>query len=212
MKKTTVYNLIIFIYLGLFCTKNYAQNNTFKNGDLLFINISCGPMCDAINAVTQGYNNEKFNHMGIVVVENNQPFVYEAIGDAVVKTPLNSFLKYTNQSIYLGQLKPEYQNLIPDALEFSKKQLGVPYDNDFIYNNEKYYCSELIYDAFLHANQGKPFFELFPMTYKEPNSNVFFSVWETHFKKQGISIPEGQLGCNPAGMSLDSKITIHKIN
>lgn len=185
-----------------------AQNKTLKNGDLLFININCGPMCDAINAVTEGFNGNDFNHMGMVISENDALFVYEAIGKAVVKTPLNTFLSYTKTPIYLGRLKDEYQNLIPDAIAFSDKQLGVPYDNDFIYDNGKYYCSELIYDAFLFANDNKPFFQLFPMTYKEPNSDGFFPVWETHFKKQDIEIPEGKLGCNPGGMSLDKKITM----
>jgi len=189
-----------------------AQKHPFKNGDLIFINISCGPMCDAINAVTQAYNNEKFNHMGLVVVQNNKTFVYEAIGTAVVKTPIQTFLGYSNDPIYVGKLNPEFNQLIPDALAFAEKQLGIPYDNDFLYNNGKYYCSELIYDAFLYANNNKPFFKLFPMTYKEPKSENYFPVWETHFKKQGLPIPEGQPGCNPGGMSLDKKITLTKIN
>lgn len=185
-----------------------AQNQPLKNGDILFININCGPMCDAINAVTEGFESKDFNHMGMIVFENNAYFVFEAIGKEVVKTPLKKFISYTKEPIYLGKLKDEYQYLIPDAIAFSEKQLGVPYDNDFIYNNQKYYCSELIYDAFLFANNNKPFFKLFPMTYKEPNSDNFFPIWVEHFKKQGIEIPEGKLGCNPGGMSLDNKITI----
>src|SRR5690606_2062329 len=109
---------------------------------------------------------------------------------------------------YLGKLKDEFQYLIPNAIAFSEEQLGVPYDNDFIYDNGKYYCSELIYDAFLFANGNQPFFELFPMTYKEPNSENLFPIWVKHFKKQNIEIPEGKPGCNPGGMSLDEKITL----
>ena len=107
----------------------------------------------------------------------------------------------------MGRLKKEHEHLIPAAVKFAYDQIGVPYDNDFIYNNNKYYCSELIYDAFLHA-YGKPFFTLYPMTYKEPKSKDYFPIWVEHFKTQGIDIPEGQLGCNPGGMSLDPKIKI----
>ncbi|UYW01264.1 hypothetical protein K5I29_12565 [Flavobacterium agricola] len=207
-----IFQKIIFL-LALLLTQLFtAQNHSFKNGDLLFININCGPMCDAINAVTQGYNNEKFNHMGLVVVQNGETFVYEAIGKAVVKTPIKTFLAYSKDPIYVGELLPEYQKLIPNALTFSENQLGIPYDSDFIYNNGKYYCSELIYDAFLTANNNQPFFQLFPMTYKEPNSADYFPIWVTHFKKQGIEIPEEQPGCNPGGMSLDNKITLKRIN
>lgn len=190
----------------------FAQNHKFENGDLLFININCGPMCDAINAVTVGFEGNDFNHMGMIVSENNAYFVYEAIGKAVVKTPIKEFISYTKEPIYLGKLKNEYRKLIPAALLFSEKQLGVPYDNDFIYDNGKYYCSELIYDAFKFANNSKPFFQLFPMTYKEPNSEDFFQVWQEHFKKQGIDIPEGKPGCNPGGMSLDEKIELKILN
>ena len=204
-----IYNNFIFIVFCLILNTNIsAQNQKLENGDLLFININCGPMCDAINTVTEGFENNDFNHMGMVITENNEYFVYEAIGKAVVKTPLKTFVSYTKEPIYIGKLKDEYQYLIPDAIAFSEKQIGVPYDNDFIYNNEKYYCSELIYDAFLLANNNKPFFKLFPMTYKEPNSDNFFPIWIEHFDKQNIEIPEGKPGCNPGGMSLDEKIDI----
>ena len=204
-----IYNNFIFIVFCLILNTNIsAQNQKLENGDLLFININCGPMCDAINAVTEGFENNDFNHMGMVITENNEYFVYEAIGKAVVKTPLKTFVSYTKEPIYIGKLKDEYQYLIPDAIVFSEKQIGVPYDNDFIYNNEKYYCSELIYDAFLLANNNKPFFKLFPMTYKEPNSDNFFPIWIEHFDKQNIEIPEGKPGCNPGGMNLDEKIDI----
>lgn len=199
-----------FIFIAFFLIFNQtitAQNQKLENGDLLFININCGPMCEAINAVTEGFEGKDFNHMGMIINENNEYFVYEAIGKSVVKTPLKTFISYTKEPIYLGRLKEVFQKLIPDAISFSEKQLGVPYDNDFIYDNGKYYCSELIYDAFLSANNNKPFFKLYPMTYKEPNSDNFFPIWIEHFKNQNIEIPEGKLGCNPGGMSLDEKIT-----
>lgn len=197
------------IFILLFSISVFAQKTELKNGDLLFININCGGMCDAINAVTNGYNNNNFNHMGLVVkTAKNEYFVYEAIGSAVVKTPLKNFLAYTKNTVYVGTLKRKYANLIPKAISFCEEQLGVPYDDDFLYDNGKYYCSELIYDAFKFANNNKPFFKLFPMTYKEPKSDNFFSVWVEHFAKREIEIPEGKPGCNPGGMSLDKKITL----
>lgn len=187
---------------------HFAQKDKLQTGDLLFINISCGPMCDAINAVTEGYKGKDFNHMGLVLVENNEYFIYEAIGEAVVKTPLETFKSYTQEAIYLGRLKKKYRYLIPQAISFCQQHLGVPYDHNFLYDNGKYYCSELIYDAFKFANNNEPFFKLYPMTYKEPNSSTFFPIWVEHFNKIGIPIPEGEPGCNPGGMSLDKKITI----
>lgn len=199
---------ILLLLFSTFVFNSYAQKEELLTGDLLFINISCGPMCEAINAVTEGYKGNDFNHMGIVVIENKKHYVYEAIGKAVVKTPLETFTSYTTKKMYKGRLKKKFRHLIPNTILFCEKQLGVPYDNDFLYNNGKYYCSELIYDAFLFANNNEPFFKLFPMTYKEPDSANYFPIWIKHFEKQGIEIPEGKLGCNPGGMSLDKKISL----
>lgn len=200
---------LLFIFIPII---TLAQKPKFKNGDLLFINLQCGGMCDAINAVTSGYKKNDFNHMGLVVTENNKDFfVYEAIGKAVVKTPLHQFISYTKKPIYRGELKRKYRNLIPKVIAFCENQLGIPYDNEFIYGNGKYYCSELIYDAFKNANNKQPFFKLFPMTFKEPQSNNYFPIWIEHFTLLGIEIPEGKPGCNPGGMSLDKKITLKKV-
>src|SRR5690606_12913345 len=189
----------------------FTQNPALKNGDLLFINVDCGAMCDAINAVTEGFNGNDFNHVGMVYSDNNNFFVYEAISKGVVKTPINDFLKRTDV-VYKGTLTEPFQHLISLAAAFCEMQFGVPYDNDFLYDNGKYYCSELIYDAFKSANNNEPFFKLFPMTYKEPGSDNFFPVWIEHFAKQGIEIPEGEPGCNPGGMSLDEKINLSVLN
>ena len=200
----------MFLFFIPFIT--LAQSPKLQKGDLLFINIQCGGMCDAINAVTSGYKNLDFNHMGIVTTTNNKDFyVYEAIGKAVVKTPVETFLSYTKKPVYKAKLKKRYTALIPAVLDFCERQLGVPYDNDFLYDNGKYYCSELVYDAFKAANHNQPFFQLFPMTYKEPGSDHFFPVWIEHFSQRGIEIPEGKPGCNPGGMSLDKKIRIQKL-
>lgn len=198
---------ISFILFSFTFTNSiFAQTPNLKNGDLLFINVHCGPMCEAINAVTEGFEGNVFNHVGMVYSNNNQDFyVYEAISKGVVKTPLNDFLNRIDV-VYKGSIKEPYEHLIPLAAQFCESQLGVPYDNDFIYDNGKYYCSELLYDAFLAANHNEAFFQLFPMTYKEPDSDQFFPVWMEHFAQQGIEIPEGKPGCNPGGMSLDEKI------
>lgn len=201
-------NIILFLFSSI---SLFAQKTDLKNGDLLFININCGEMCDAINAVTDGYKGNDFNHMGMVVLDNHKNiFVYEAIGNAVVKTPLKTFLAYTQKEIYIGTLKKKFLHLIPQALKFCETQLGVPYDDDFIYNNGKYYCSELIYDAFLQANNKEAFFQLEPMTYKEPGSNDYFPVWINHFNERKIEIPENKLGCNPGGMSKNRNINLKK--
>ncbi|WP_192348889.1 YiiX/YebB-like N1pC/P60 family cysteine hydrolase [Algoriphagus sp. Y33] len=180
----------------------------WQQGDILFQDGECGDFCDAIRAVTSGYEGRDFSHNGFLLQENNEWFVLEAISKGVTKTPLNSFLSRhldENQKpkAAVGRLKPEFRHLIPRALTEAEKLLGRPYDTGFDLSNDSYYCSELIHLTLQKANHGNPVFEIQPMTFKDPNSKEFFSVWEVYFEKLGMEIPEGKPGLNPGGMSLD---------
>jgi hypothetical protein len=199
-----------YIVIFLFgCSSLFAQTKIdLKDGDLIFQDMDCGPLCDAIEAVTEGYNGNDFSHMGLVYHRNDTLYIIEAAGKAVRLNTLEKFSKNTTKPMYVGRLKKQYRKLIPQAIAFSLKQLGVPYDDAYVYNNGSYYCSELIYDAFKNSNKGKPFFELSPMTYKQPGTKDFFPAWVSYFKRIGKPIPEGQPGCNPGGISVSDKIEI----
>lgn len=202
-------NLFITLLFFLGITSVFAQNKVqLQDGDLLFQDMDCGPLCDAIEAVTEGYNGNDFSHMGMVYHKNDTIYIIEAAGNAVRLTTLEKFSKNTKKPMLIGRLKKKYQKLIPSAINFSIKQLGVPYDDEYVYDNGSYYCSELIYDAFKAANKNKPFFELFPMTYKQHGTNEFFPAWVDYYKEIDKPIPEGLPGCNPGGMSTSDKIEI----
>ncbi|MBP6001065.1 MAG: hypothetical protein KA513_02390 [Flavobacterium sp.] len=200
MKK--LLTLLLFVSLA-----GFSQKLTLKSGDFLFQSMNCGPLCEAINEVTSGYQGRDFSHLGLVYLKNDSIYVIEAAGTEVKITPFETFKTYTTEKMYVGRLKRKYRALIPEAIAFALQQIGVPYDEEYVYNNGKYYCSELLYDAFLHANK-KPFFELFPMTFKSPKSNEFFEVWAEYYKKLHMEIPEGKLGCNPGGISTSAKLKI----
>ncbi len=185
----------------------FGQKSLLKTGDLIFQKMNCGELCEAIHAVTEGYEGNDFSHLGLVITENDSVYIIEAAGNAVRKVTLEQFSKNTKTTMYIGRVKPKYKNLIPHVIAFSKQQIGVPYDDDYLYDNGKYYCSELIYDAFLHA-YGKPFFELMPMTFKQPDSNEFFPAWVDYYNRINVEIPEGKPGCNPGGISTSDKIKI----
>jgi len=200
MKKLLTF--FLFLSFGVF-----SQKLTLKSGDLLFQSMNCGPLCEAINEVTSGYQGRDFSHLGLVYLKNDSIYVIEAAGTEVKITPFETFKTYTTEKMFVGRLKRKYRALIPEAIAFALQQIGVPYDEEYVYNNGKYYCSELLYDAFLHANK-KPFFELFPMTFKSPKSNEFFEVWAEYYKKLHMEIPEGKPGCNPGGISTSAKLKI----
>jgi hypothetical protein len=212
-----IYNLLLCILFNLISIVSYANKNSFKwkEGDILFQNGDCGDFCDAIRKVTNGYNGRDFSHNGILIKENQQWYVLEAISKGVSKTPLEIFLnrKLTKEGkpeVIVGRVNKKYKYLIPDALKFAKKQINKPYDYAFSFENEAFYCSELIHFAFKSANNGKDLFDPKPMTYKDPDTEEYFGIWISYFEKLNIPIPEEQLGLNPGGMSLSPIIRIVK--
>lgn len=198
----------IKLFFLLFTLTVFSQSKIkLQTGDIIFQKMNCGELCDAIHAVTKGYKDNDFSHLGLVLVENDSVFVIEAGGNAVRKVTLEQFSTYTKTTMFVGRLKRKYREYIPQAINFSLNQIGVPYDDDYLYDNGKYYCSELIYDAFLYAYE-KPFFELFPMTFKQPGKDEFFPVWIRYYENLDIKIPEGEPGCNPGGISTSDKLKI----
>ncbi len=200
-----------FIFLCLLpivvvAQKPYQQK--IKTGDLLFQNLDSGPLCDAIETVTEGYNAQKFSHIGLAYSRKDSMYIIEAIGKDVHLTSLQEFMARTNHPTIIARLKKQYQYLTNAAIQEALKQLGASYDDAFIYNNGKYYCPELIYDAFKRANNNKPFFKLEPMTFKDPTTHQFFPAWVDYYKSLNMDIPEGKPGINPGGISTSNKIMI----
>lgn len=123
----------ILFFLGTISL--FAQNKVeLHNGDLLFQDMDCGPLCHAIEAVTEGYNGNDFSHMGMVYHRNDTIYIIEAAGKAVRLTTLEKFSKNTEKPMLIGRLKKKHRKLIPNAINFSLKQLGVPYDDEYVYN------------------------------------------------------------------------------
>jgi len=201
----------VFLFLILVSPYLHAQippDIKLKTGDFIFQDLDCGPLCDAIEQVTRSYGGKHFSHIGLVAVQRDSTFIIEAIGKEVQMTPLKDFLKRTKNPMVVGRVKSDYSAVAKEAVQYALKEKGVPYDDEFLYDNKKYYCSELIYDAFKQANGGKDFFVLEPMTFKQPGSDNFFPVWIEYYKKLGIPIPEAEPGINPGGISISSKIDI----
>lgn len=227
MNKLASYFLICCIYFSCSSVKPEVLGQTdpviiefdhssfrLEPGDILFQDSDCGSFCDAIEKVTFGIGGSKFSHVGMVVPKGeNDLIVVEAVTAGVVETSLDrffarSFDENKKSKVVVARIKKEYKNLIPNAIDFSKTKLSLPYDDVFDISNNKYYCSELIYESFKYANDNKPIFELQKMTYKDPDTNSTFPIWEDYFQKLNVPIPEGEPGLNPGGMSKSSYIEI----
>ena len=204
---------IIFAFILLSsCFQQIEEEFTLNDGDFLFQDLDSSPLCDAIENVTPGFNNMNFSHVGIVSIIGGAPMVYEAYPPSVQLVDLKVFLsrsldKNNKPKVIVGRLKKEYRESIRSAIEFIENQVGTKYDEFFLYKNNQFYCSELLYDAFLKDS----IFELLPMNYKYQDSNEFQKQWINHFKKLHSEIPQGKLGINPGTMSISEKIEIVQI-
>ena len=209
MKRSILTLIILFYFSGV-----HAQfASELRTGDLLFQDLDCGPLCDAIESVTEGINGRDFSHCGIVLVENDQKFVLEAIGPGVIKTDIRQFLRRSGDStsirnVVAARFKSDFQKLILPAIEEAKSLLGKGYDHVFDIENDAYYCSELLYVIFKKANSGNEVFGLEPMTFKKTLSDNFDPAWVAYYKDLGAEIPEKALGTNPGLISRSDKIYI----
>ncbi len=199
------------------CSRGFLEKESafaLREGDLLFQDLDCGAVCDAIEKVTTGYKGAKFSHVGIVAKDANHQFVViEASRSGVETTPLHIFLgrsfdRQHRPKVAVGRVKSAFEYLIPSALKEASALIGKPYDSLFVVGNDRYYCSELIYEIFLQANNDKPVFPLRPMTFKDPDTGVTLAAWQKYFSHLGASVPEGQLGINPGGISRSPVLTI----
>ncbi|MDA3778654.1 MAG: YiiX/YebB-like N1pC/P60 family cysteine hydrolase [Bacteroidales bacterium] len=204
---------LLLITLVISCT-NKQNDFELQEGDIVFQDLDCGKLCDAIEKVTSGINNTDLSHIGIIIKsENDKLVVLEAIGERVHQTAIDTFLNRNSDEqgkpkVIVGRLKPQYKKLTPLAIEYAKELTNEPYDNVFDISNKSYYCSELIYYAFKKANNNIAFFKLFPMTFIDPETNKTFHTWIDYYANLNCEIPEGKPGLNPGSISRSDKIEI----
>ena len=221
--KLSILLLSLFAFMLLLSGCSFSPNNSsssktgaLQEGDLLFQDLNCGELCDAIEAVTDGVNGRDFSHCAMVVKINDTLQVVEAIGDKVQVTSLRNFFARsgdttTIENITVGRVLEKYHPIVAKAAMKVKEYIGQPYDDVFLMDNNSWYCSELLYDTFKEANDAKAFFELNPMTFKDPNTHTFFPAWVDYYKQLKQDIPEGKPGINPGLISRSEKIEIVRL-
>ncbi|MDR0534703.1 MAG: hypothetical protein LBH01_12200 [Verrucomicrobiales bacterium] len=118
-----------------------------QEGDILFQTLPHGQLADEIGNITQS----EWTHCGILVRENDQWQVAEAIGD-VHYTPLHLWIGRGRSikvaALRVPNLNEEQRGKITAEI---KKFLNKPYDYHYAPDDTEIYCSELVYKVYNHA-------------------------------------------------------------
>ena len=196
-------SIVILVTILSSCT-----NFKLKEGDLLFQDLDSSPLCEAIESVTSGHNNYNVSHIGFVINVNGELKVLEAIPPKVKLTALDTFLfrstdSNNNPKVFVGRLNEKFKNVIPAAVDYCLNRLEFTYDEFFLMNNNKYYCSELIYESFNSNN----IFKLEKMNFNNLDGGKN-EIWQKYFDELNMTIPQDSLGINPAAMSKSKNINI----
>lgn len=140
-------------------TTTWARNTApaVQEGDLIF-HASRSAQSLAIQQAT----GSRYSHMGIILLRDGKPFVFEA-ASTVKYTPLRVWIDRGQQGHYVvKRLKDAGQRLTPAALTTLHQQAGrfagKPYDAQFSWSDDRLYCSELvwkIYDRALGVRIGE---------------------------------------------------------
>ncbi|NBW95482.1 MAG: hypothetical protein EBR28_01810 [Planctomycetia bacterium] len=122
-----------------------------QDGDVIFQSLPHGPIVWAIEGVTRS----PYSHCGIVAKRDGEWIVYEAYR-GVSATPLKTFLfRGRGGGFAVYRLRDEHRRHVPETLRCCETYLGRPYDIRYRLDDEKIYCSELIYKAYRDATHGE---------------------------------------------------------
>jgi hypothetical protein len=116
------------------------------DGDIVF-QYSGSMQCAAIAQATHS----PYTHCGIVFMEGGKPVVWEAVGP-VLKTPYRDWVKHgVNDHAVVKRLKdtaPLTPVHIAAMRSEGEKEMGRPYDIWFNMDEERIYCSELVWKVY----------------------------------------------------------------
>ncbi len=156
---------------------------SLKTGDIILLDMDCFS-CELIEQQTGG----PFSHSGIVLKHGSRYFVAQSLGN-VHHIPLKNFLSYSRKKAQV--MRPKYLSYAMRKqllANYQEKYMGQPFDHDYIWDDEKLYCSEFLYKL-LKSVYAIVDFVPKPMSY-DKNTDA----WERYFGKKP---PTGLPGLSP---------------
>ena len=139
--------IFLLILIPLFTACCWKPPVDLQTGDLIF-QISRSAQSKAIQQATHS----PYSHVGMILIRNGRPYVYEASLN-VHFIPLGLWVMKGVQGEYVvKRLKKSREVLTPDRLKRLEQEAvshrGKLYDYRFAWNDERMYCSELVWKIY----------------------------------------------------------------
>lgn len=121
-----------------------CSSQKFLDGDIIFQTSKSSQ-----SGMIQNITGSKLSHCGIIFLQNNKPYVFEAVNPVKI-TPLNQWINRGVGGKYkVVRLKYVLQdNHKKTMMNYAKKQIGKSYDSKFEWSENKMYCSELVWKIY----------------------------------------------------------------
>lgn len=170
-------------------------------GVLFFVKDTAG-MGQAIQASTGVYT-----HVAVAVCTDSGEYLWEATRpEGVICRPLQEALAAWHVGLDTTRPLLEFVAMRRITVPFDTLRLtaslqafrGQSYDDFFLPDNGRMYCSELVYECF-YDTAGNRLFEARPMNFRAADGTMP-SYWTQYFDSLGVAIPEGVAGTNPTDM------------
>lgn len=204
-------NLLALVGLLLTLCTVTAQKVQVRTGDLLFVGIPGDytifddSMSGAIASATGKANQLNYIHVAVLEVDDKGAIwiVDATLKHGVDRHPLDTFLAdFTLKNGEYPQLDVMRLKQSRHAAQYvlnTRKYCGEAYDLYFMPDNDRHYCTELVYDSYV-TPKGQHLFHAAPMNFKAEDG-TFPPYWVQLFQLINQPIPQGELGTNPNAMA-----------
>lgn len=199
MRATAVFILILSLFSSLKAAPRFfsaADSTLLLEGDLAFAVDYASD--NHITEVTARGELPPVEHVGIVHVDaSGCVTVVEAVPRRGVI--LSAWRDFTarNPHVMVGRLND--RSRAAESVSRAMSFLGRPYDDLFMLDTNKIYCSELVQVSYCNAS-GNSLFPLVPMSFLN-SDGVIPEFWLDYYHSRGLWVPQGALGSNPASLA-----------
>lgn len=140
--------LLLLFYLSACSAQDYET--LLQSGDIIF-QVSNSRQSQAIQLATHS----KYSHMGMIYLKQGKPYVYEAV-QPVQSTPLADWITRGREGHFVvKRLRNAAEMLTQENLRkmqaLGNAYQGKDYDVYFSWDDEKIYCSELVWKIYHQA-------------------------------------------------------------